>query len=70
MSCATRTIRLSCRCTFKCWMHFLAKQETLDEYAGQTQVILCNVCEKRGTAPFHWLYHKCPSCGSYNTRRL
>ncbi|CAN6717852.1 unnamed protein product [Malus baccata var. baccata] len=55
---------------FKMLDAFLAKQETPDEYAGQTQVILCNDCEKRGTAPFHWLYHKCPYCGSYNTRLL
>lgn len=34
------------------------------------QVILCNDCEKRGTASFHWFYHKCPYCGSYNTRLL
>src|SRR5947209_5163579 len=34
------------------------------------QVILCNDCEKKGPAPFHWLYHKCSSCGSYNTRLL
>lgn len=36
----------------------------------ELQVILCNDCEKKGTAPFHWLYHKCSSCGSYNTRLL
>ena len=30
--------------------------------------ILCNDCDKKGTARFHWLYHKCGSCGSYNTR--
>lgn len=34
------------------------------------QVILCNDCEKKGASPFHWLYHKCPNCGSYNTRLL
>jgi hypothetical protein len=32
------------------------------------QDILCNDCDKKGTAPFHWLYHKCRFCGSYNTR--
>lgn len=34
------------------------------------QVILCNDCQKRGTASFHWHYHKCPYCGSYNTRLI
>ncbi|KAL0430160.1 UNVERIFIED_CONTAM: Zinc finger protein BRUTUS [Sesamum radiatum] len=33
-----------------------------------TQDILCNDCDRKGTAPFHWLYHKCGFCGSYNTR--
>ncbi|KAF7806148.1 zinc finger protein BRUTUS-like [Senna tora] len=50
----------------------LAEEKIPDEHLGQTQlqVILCNDCEKKGAAPFHWLYHKCPSCGSYNTRVL
>lgn len=46
----------------------LSEQKIPEEYAGQTQAILCNDCEKRGTASFHWLYHKCSYCGSYNTR--
>lgn len=48
----------------------LAEEKIPEEYSGQTQAILCNDCEKRGTASFHWLYHKCPDCGSYNTRLL
>lgn len=48
----------------------LAEEKVPDEYSGQTQKILCNDCEKRGTATFHWLYHKCSYCGSYNTRLL
>ncbi|KAA8542369.1 hypothetical protein F0562_023494 [Nyssa sinensis] len=48
----------------------LAEEKLPDEYSGQTQVILCNDCEKRGTTSFHWLYHKCSYCGSYNTRLL
>lgn len=48
----------------------LAEEKIPDEYASQTQVILCNDCEKKGASPFHWLYHKCPNCGSYNTRLL
>ncbi|KAF9618170.1 hypothetical protein IFM89_000639 [Coptis chinensis] len=48
----------------------LAEEKSPEEYFGQTQVILCNDCEKRGVAPFHWLYHKCSNCGSYNTRLL
>ncbi|XP_016511441.2 zinc finger protein BRUTUS-like At1g74770 isoform X1 [Nicotiana tabacum] len=48
----------------------LSEEKIPEEYAGQTQAILCNDCEKRGTASFHWLYHKCSYCGSYNTRLL
>ncbi|KAL1812482.1 hypothetical protein ACET3Z_022547 [Daucus carota] len=48
----------------------LADEKIQEEHAGQTQAILCNDCEKRGSASFHWFYHKCPHCGSYNTRLL
>lgn len=34
----------------------------------QLQDILCNDCNQKGTSRFHWLYHKCEFCGSYNTR--
>ncbi|XP_022768172.1 zinc finger protein BRUTUS-like At1g74770 [Durio zibethinus] len=55
---------------FKMLDALLVEEKIPDEYHGRTQVILCNDCEKRGTAPFHWLYHKCSNCGSYNTRLL
>ncbi|PON61053.1 43kDa postsynaptic protein [Parasponia andersonii] len=55
---------------FKMLDALLAEEKIPHEYSGQTQVILCNDCGKRGEAPFHWLYHKCPICGSYNTRLL
>lgn len=48
----------------------LAEEKTPEEFYGRTQGILCNDCEKRGVSPFHWLYHKCSNCGSYNTRLL
>ncbi|CAA7013653.1 unnamed protein product [Microthlaspi erraticum] len=48
----------------------LTEQKMPDEYANQTQVILCNDCGRKGNAPYHWLYHKCSSCASYNTRLL
>lgn len=46
----------------------LATEELPEEYRDRCQEILCNDCEQKGTARFHWLYHKCGSCGSYNTR--
>ncbi|XP_065880980.1 zinc finger protein BRUTUS-like [Euphorbia lathyris] len=46
----------------------LASEELPEEFRDRCQVILCNDCDKKGTAAFHWLYHKCGLCGSYNTR--
>ena len=38
--------------------------------AGQSQDVLCNDCGVKSSAPFHFVYHKCGGCGSYNTRLL
>ncbi|GKV23570.1 hypothetical protein SLEP1_g33279 [Rubroshorea leprosula] len=46
----------------------LAAEELPVEYRDRCQDILCNDCDRKGTARFHWLYHKCGFCGSYNTR--
>ncbi|CDO98421.1 unnamed protein product [Coffea canephora] len=46
----------------------LANEVLPDEYRSHQQDILCNDCQRKGTAQFHWLYHKCGFCGSYNTR--
>ncbi|XP_057996262.1 zinc finger protein BRUTUS isoform X2 [Hevea brasiliensis] len=46
----------------------LASEELPEEYRDRCQDILCNDCDKKGSTPFHWLYHKCRFCGSYNTR--
>ncbi|XP_073108593.1 zinc finger protein BRUTUS isoform X2 [Elaeis guineensis] len=46
----------------------LAAEELPEEYRDRCQDILCNDCGKKGTARFHWLYHKCSFCPSYNTR--
>ncbi|XP_050221797.1 zinc finger protein BRUTUS-like [Mercurialis annua] len=46
----------------------LASEQLPEEYRDRCQDILCNDCDKKGTTPFHWLYHKCGGCGSYNTR--
>ncbi|GLT46393.1 hypothetical protein SLA2020_201470 [Shorea laevis] len=31
-----------------------AEERMPDEYCGQTQAILCNDCQRKGTAPFRW----------------
>ncbi|KAK4484224.1 hypothetical protein RD792_011447 [Penstemon davidsonii] len=46
----------------------MASEVLPEEYRDRCQDILCNDCDRKGTASFHWLYHKCGSCGSYNTR--
>ncbi|KAI0513596.1 hypothetical protein KFK09_009623 [Dendrobium nobile] len=46
----------------------LATEELPEEYRDKSQDILCNDCDRKGTSSFHWLYHKCGFCGSYNTR--
>ncbi|KXG22488.2 hypothetical protein SORBI_3009G222200 [Sorghum bicolor] len=46
----------------------LAAEQLPEEYRDRCQDILCNDCERKGRSRFHWLYHKCGSCGSYNTR--
>ena len=37
------------------------------DLACQRQQVLCRDCERRGEAPFHFVYHKCQHCGSFNT---
>ncbi|XP_037425114.1 zinc finger protein BRUTUS-like [Triticum dicoccoides] len=46
----------------------LAAEELPEEYRNRCQDILCNDCGRKGLSRFHWLYHKCAACGSYNTR--
>jgi len=48
----------------------LAHEKMPDEYTNVQSSILCNDCEKRSVAPFHFIYHKCRFCHSYNTKLL
>ena len=38
--------------------------------ASALQDVLCNDCEQKSQAPFHFVYHCCSQCQSYNTRVL
>jgi zinc finger protein-like protein len=40
------------------------------EYRGRVQGVRCRDCGKDGEAPWHYVYHACPHCRSYNTRVL
>lgn len=46
----------------------LALQELPDDFKNKKNNILCNDCERRSVAPFHFIYHKCSWCCSYNTK--
>lgn len=72
-----------CRCHFKHVMSCHTGWHTLYHLQHPTIVIsalvlhcfamqelLCNDCEERSSAPFHFVYHKCGHCASYNTRIL
>eukprot|EP00850_Spirogloea_muscicola_P007468 SM000038S14281 [mRNA] locus=s38:50774:57040:+ [translate_table: standard] len=48
----------------------LAAEELPAEYKDREQDILCNDCGKEGVTRFHWVHHKCPHCGSYNSRTI
>ena len=38
-----------------------------DEFKDWTADIYCNDCQKKTTTKYHFSYHKCQECGSYNT---
>lgn len=40
------------------------------EYDNVRSEILCNDCEMKSTVKFHFVYHKCSYCKSYNTKVL
>nr|KAJ3404261.1 hypothetical protein HK105_003937 [Polyrhizophydium stewartii] len=48
----------------------LAQHQMPPEYANTHSHIYCNDCEKKSNAKFHFLYHKCSTCGGYNTKVL
>jgi len=38
-----------------------------DEFSNWTSNIYCNDCNEKSTTSYHFTYHKCGNCGSYNT---
>ncbi len=48
----------------------MSTQTMPDEYASVRAQILCNDCEKKSIAKFHFVYHACALCSSYNTKVL
>ncbi|GJJ74398.1 RING finger and CHY zinc finger domain-containing protein 1 [Entomortierella parvispora] len=48
----------------------LAEQTMPPDYANIYSIVLCNDCEVKSEAPYHFLYHKCDKCKGYNTKVL
>jgi len=46
----------------------LEGQKMPQEYALVRSHVLCNDCEQKSVARFHFVYHKCKPCESYNTK--
>ena len=45
----------------------LENQEMPDEYVNWKSNIHCNDCENKSNTKYHFFYHKCKECNSYNT---
>ncbi|KAI8078388.1 zinc-ribbon-domain-containing protein [Thamnidium elegans] len=48
----------------------LERQPMPAEYEKYISHIFCNDCEKKTPAKYHFFYHKCKHCGSFNTTVL
>ncbi|ORX97572.1 zf-CHY-domain-containing protein, partial [Basidiobolus meristosporus CBS 931.73] len=48
----------------------MESQQMPPQYDNYRSIILCNDCEKKSVAKYHFLYHKCVSCKSYNTKTI
>jgi hypothetical protein len=48
----------------------LAEQTMPPDYANIFSIVLCNDCEIKSEAPYHFLYHRCDKCRGYNTKVL
>ncbi|CDH48524.1 chy and ring finger domain [Lichtheimia corymbifera JMRC:FSU:9682] len=49
----------------------MRQQPMPEEYKSYVSTIFCNDCQSRSTnVPFHFFYHKCTHCASYNTTVL
>jgi hypothetical protein len=40
------------------------------EYEDVWSIVLCNDCEQKSKTKYHFLYHKCQHCQSYNTKLI
>ncbi|KAJ2317068.1 hypothetical protein GGI00_006856 [Coemansia sp. RSA 2681] len=61
--CDTRAIFDS----IECYMRFSVMPP---EYRDKLSLVFCNDCHRRSVTKYHFLYHKCQECCSYNTAML
>ncbi|KAG0334014.1 hypothetical protein BG000_008707 [Podila horticola] len=60
-----------CMSTYYAKIDSLLKEQTMPpEYTNIFSNVLCNDCEVKSEAPYHFLYHKCDKCKGYNTKVL
>ncbi|RKP21640.1 zf-CHY-domain-containing protein [Rozella allomycis CSF55] len=56
---------------FNAHLDEVLSQEVMPEQYKDVQAeISCNDCEKKSCTKYHFIYHKCQECGSYNTKVL
>eukprot|EP00898_Chlorokybus_atmophyticus_P000114 jgi/Chlat1/1102/Chrsp110S01589 len=48
----------------------VAKDKLPKEFRNKYSKVLCSDCEVKSITKFHFMYHKCQGCGSYNTKVL
>lgn len=62
------------RATMDKWYRYLdgrvAAEQMPQEYANRVSKVLCNDCETKSLARFHFRFHRCNDCHGYNTRLL
>ena len=46
---------------------YVSNSEMPDEYKDKKNEIYCNDCEQKTVTNFHFFYHKCQNCNSWNT---
>tara|TARA_B100000029_G_C17339985_1_gene874922 strand:- start:278 stop:793 length:516 start_codon:yes stop_codon:yes gene_type:complete len=47
--------------------NYVNATEMPEEYKDKISGIICNDCQAMSRVPFHFMYHKCPKCNSWNT---
>lgn len=52
---------------FEMFDSYVRQMEIPEEYRGMRAKLLCNDCLQQSESDFHFYYHKCAACNSFNT---